>query len=293
MVSMMSGAIFNIILKSILVFGFGLGIKAIAWATNIGQMLSAGLVLSYFIKGMRTVRLTKNSFYPTAAIIKSICSLGAAGFANQIAMTLVTIVLNNTLRHYGDLSHYGSTVALGAVGAISRINLIFMSFVIGLGQGCQPISSFNYGARSFERVKKVLKTALVCNIIIAVVFFTLFQSLPRQIISIFGQGSPEYYEFATRYLRIFMFMTFTNGLQPLASGYFTSTGRAKMGIFVTLTRQIIFLIPLLLIFPVFFGIDGVVYAGPIADFAAATLASIFFIREYKRLNRLINDAEVL
>ena len=287
MITMMSGAVFNLIFDPVFMFVFGWGIKGIAWATTLGQVLSAVLSLSYIIRGMKTVSLSKELFRPKPASIKKICSLGISGFANQIAISLVTIVLNNTLRYYGDMSHYGSTIALGAVGAISRINMIFVAAVVGLGQGCQPTNSFNYGAKNYARVKETLKKALVCNVIIAVIFFTLFQLCPRMIIGIFGQGSPEYFEFATRYLRIFMFMTFSNGLQPLAASYFSATGRAKMGAFLSMTRQIIFLIPLLLILPIFLGIDGAVFAGPISDIVAATLASFIFAREFRKLNNAI------
>ena len=288
MISMMSGAVFNLIFDPVFMFVFGWGIKGIAWATTLGQVLSAILSLSYIIRGMKTVKLTKELFRPKARNIKTICSLGISGFANQIAISLVTIVLNNTLRYYGDLSHYGSTIALGAVGAISRINMIFVAAVVGLGQGCQPINSFNYGARNFTRVKETLRNALMCNVLIAVLFFALFQLFPKMIIGIFGQGSPEYFEFATRYLRIFMFMTFSNGLQPMAASYFSATGRAKMGAFISMTRQIIFLIPLLLILPIFLGIDGAVFAGPISDTVSATLSIILFSREIKRLNSAIS-----
>ena len=233
---------------------------------------------------MKTVELTKKTFAPSFSNIKTMCALGLAGFSNQIAITLVNIVLNNTLRYYGDLSHYGSTVALGAVGAISRVNMIVISAVVGLGQGCQPIYGFNYGAKDFARVKDTLRKALICGTTIAVLCFAIFQLFPHLIIGIFGEGSDEYYEFATRYLRIFMFMTFANGLQPLAASYFTSTGRAKMGAFISMTRQIIFLIPLLLILPAFYGIDGAVFAGPVSDIVAAVLSVIFFIHEFRKLN---------
>ena len=287
MLSMMAGAVFNLIFDPVFMFAFGWGIKGIAWATTLGQVLSAVLSLSYIARGMKTVELVKSSFLPTFSNFKTMCSLGFAGFSNQIAITLVNIVLNNTLRYYGDLSHYGSTVALGAVGAISRVNMIFIACVVGLGQGCQPIYGFNYGAQDYSRVKDTLRKAIISGTTIALICFALFQFFPHLIISIFGEGSDEYFEFATRYLRIFMFMTFTNGLQPLAASYFTSTGRAKMGAFISMTRQIIFLIPLLLILPVFLGIDGAVYAGPISDVVAAVLSVIFFSREFGKLNSMI------
>ena len=287
MISMMAGAVFNLIFDPVFMFVFGWGIKGIAWATTLGQVLSAVIALYYIIRGMKTVELTKKTFAPSFSNVKTMCALGLAGFSNQIAITLVSIVLNNTLRYYGDISRYGSTVALGAVGAISRINMIVIAAVVGLGQGCQPIYGFNYGAGDFARVKETLRNAIICGTSIAVLCFALFQLFPHLIISIFGEGSDEYYEFATRYLRIFMFMTFTNGLQPLAASYFTSTGRAKMGAFISMTRQIIFLIPLLLILPAFYGIDGAVFAGPISDIVAAVLSVIFFTREFRKLNAAI------
>ena len=287
MLCMVSGAVFNIVFDPIFMFAFGWGIKGIAWATTLGQVLSMSIASAYFARGMKSVRLSKDSFIPNLSNAKAICMLGLSGFTNQIAITLVNIVLNNTLNHYGAQSHYGSTTALGAVGAIAKINIVFISFCIGVSQGCQPINGFNYGARNYARVRQTLISAIFCVMIISAAFFTVFQLFPRQIIAIFGQGSPEYFEFGTRYLRIFMFMTFTNGLQPLAAGYFSATGRATIGMFISITRQILFLIPLLLILPVFYGIDGVVYAGPIADSTAAVLSSVFFVREIKSLRAQI------
>ncbi|MCL1805506.1 MAG: MATE family efflux transporter [Clostridiales bacterium] len=288
---LMSGSVFNLIFDPVFMFVFGWGIKGIAWATTMGQMLTAALALAYLLRGMRTATITRRILVPVLSSVRTICTLGMAGFFNMIAMTIMQIVLNNTLRFYGDLSYYGSTVTLGAVGAISKINYIYSSCCYGFGQGCQPIYGFNYGAKNYARVRKTLVTAMICITTISVLFFTLFQTLPRPIISIFGQGTAEYYEFATKYLRIFMFMTFANGLQPLTGGFFTATGRAKIGMFVTLTRQLIFLIPLLLILPLFYGIEGVLYAGPIADFAAAAIAIVLISREMQRLGRIIAAAE--
>ena len=289
MFTMMSGAVVKLIISPIFMFTFGWGVSGVAWATVISQVLSAGVGLIYIFRGFKTIRLTRDTIRLRFANIKEICMLGMAGFFNQFAMTIMNIVMNNTLRHYGGLSPYGISATLGAVSVATRVNMIFISCAVGLGQGCQPICGFNYGARNFARVKQTLKTAIICNIVIGAMFFTLYQIIPRQILGIFGEGSPEYFAFGTRFLRMFMLLTFVNGLQPLASSYFSSTGRAHMGVFTSMTRQIIFLIPLLLILPNFLGIDGVLYAGPIADLAAATLAIIFFTREFKKLNRRIKE----
>ena len=284
---MLSGAVINIILDPILMFSAGMGIRGVALSTSLGQMFSAAMAVVYLARGMKTINLPRRLVIPKFNIMKSICALGAAPFSNQMAMTIVTIVLNTVLRYYGEQSEYGGTVALGAVAAISRINIIFIAFVVGIGQGCQPINGFNYGAKNFKRVRETLKIALVMNVTIAFVFFAMFQLIPHQIIGIFGEGSPEYFRFATRYLRVFMFMTFSNGLQPLAASYFSATGRAKMGIFISFTRQIIFLLPLLILLPALMGIDGILIAGPIADAVAAILSGIFIIREFRKLGKLM------
>ena len=146
---------------------------------------------------------------------------------------------------------------------------ILVSVVIGIAQGLQPIVSYNYGARHYHRVRKTYLTAAACATTICLVAFACFQLFPRQIIGIFGSGSEEYFQFAERYFRIYLFCTFANGLQPITSVFFTSIGKAQRGIFISLTRQILFLLPLILILPLLFGIDGVMYAAPVADLIAA------------------------
>ena len=285
--SMMAGAIFNIIFDYVFMFGFGWGIKGIGWATTLGQVLASSLASLYLIRGLKSIKLTKDAFKLSPPIIKEICSLGIAGFVNQISQSIVQITLNNTLRHYGELSRYGSTIPLAAVGAIGKIGVFYIMCNVGVGQGCQPIYGFNYGAKNYARVKETLKMAISCMMVISLLFFTALQLFPRQIISVFGQGSEAYYDFAVRYIRIAMFMTIVNGFQPAGSGYFTSTGRVMKGMFITMTRQLIFLLPLLLILPYFFGIDGVVFAAPTADSISAVI-SIWMIRsEMKRLDGLI------
>ena len=220
---------------------------------------------------------------PRTSCLKAIASLGMASCCNQIAMAVVQIAMNNTLRHYGASSVYGSDIPLACVGVISKVNSVFMAICIGISQGCQPIWGFNYGAENYRRVRSTYKRAAILCTSIATLFFLCFQLFPRQIVSIFGTGSEEYFHFADRYLKIFMFMTFANGIQPMSSGFFTSIGKAKLGIVMSLTRQVLFLLPLILIFPLFMGIDGVMYAGPIADAAAATLAVVFAARELKKM----------
>jgi len=160
-----------------------------------------------------------------------------------------------------------------------------MSFVIGLSQGLQPIASFNYGAGKKGRVKEAYIKAVSIGAVLAVIAFFMFQFFPRQIISIFGDGSELYYQFAIRYFHVFLFFTFVNFMQPITSNFFTAIGKPKVGSFLALTRQILFLLPLILLFPLFLGIDGIMYAGPVADCLAAVVCFIMVYRELRNFNQ--------
>ena len=278
MTCVLTGAIINTILDPLFIFGFGWGIKGAAWATVIGQVVSGILVIIYFGK-FRKMYLEMSMLKPSSECLKAIISLGMASCINQIAMAIVQIVLNNILRYYGGLSVYGSDIPIACVGVISKVNQVFMAICIGISQGCQPIWGFNYGAKKYDRVRLAYRYSMIACTVIATVFFLCFQLFPRQIVSIFGTGSDLYFQFAERYLKIFMFMTFANGIQPMSSGFFTSIGKAKLGIVMSLTRQVLFLLPLIVVFSLIMGIDGVMYAGPIADAAALSLAILFARRE--------------
>lgn len=282
MISNVSGAILNAILDPIFIFKFHWGIAGAAIATIMGQILSAILVLSYLPR-YKTVKFERKDFIPRGKYVLAVASLGGAACFNQLAMMLMQIVMNNVLRHYGARSVYGSDIPLAVVGIVSKVNMIFMSIVIGISQGSQPLFGFNYGARNYTRVRKTYKLSGSIATGIAIFAFLAFQLFPRQITSIFGNGEEVYYQFAVRYFRIFMFFTFINGIQPLTANFFTSIGKAKKGILLSMTRQIIFLIPLVIILPMIMGIDGVMFAGPIADGAAGALAIIMVLREFKKM----------
>ena len=277
-----AGAVINTILDPLFIFGFGWGIKGAAWATVIGQVVSGILVVVYFWK-FRKMYLEKSMLKPKFSYLKAVAALGLASCINQIAMALVQIVLNNILRYYGAASIYGSDIPIACVGVISKVNQVFMAICIGISQGCQPIWGFNYGAEKYSRVRQTYRYSVTACTIIATGFFLCFQLFPHQIVGIFGTGSDLYFQFAERYLKIYMFMTFANGIQPMSSGFFTSIGKAKLGVVMSLTRQVLFLLPLIVLFPLFMGIDGVMYAGPIADAAAFALAIIFARRELMKM----------
>ena len=279
------GAIVNTILDPLFIFVFHMGMAGAALATITGQILSFALVVLY-LRGFKTLPLSLSDLKPNMACWARIAALGATPAFNQVAMMVVQIVMNNTLTYYGSNSVYGSDIPLACAGIISKVNMLFFSFVIGISQGLQPIVSFNFGAQKYDRVKDAYKKAVFAATAISIVAFLCFQLFPRQIIGIFGSGSEEYLHFAERYFRIFLFFTFLNGIQPVSSNFFTSIGAPKKGIFLSLTRQIIFLLPLLLIFPYLFGIDGVMYTAPIADLAAASVSIVMVVREFKIMAEL-------
>lgn len=279
------GAIVNTILDPLFIFVFHMGMAGAALATITGQILSFALVV-FYLRGFKTLPLSLSDLKPNMACWARIAALGATPAFNQVAMMVVQIVMNNTLTYYGSNSVYGSDIPLACAGIISKVNMLFFSFVIGISQGLQPIVSFNFGAQKYDRVKDAYKKAVFAATAISIVAFLCFQFFPRQIIGIFGSGSEEYLHFAERYFRIFLFFTFLNGIQPVSSNFFTSIGAPKKGIFLSLTRQIIFPLPLLLIFPYLFGIDGVMYTAPIADLAAASVSIVMVVREFKIMAEL-------
>ena len=285
MTSMLAGAIVNTILDPLFIFVFNMGMTGAALATITGQIISFSISLRYMFH-FKTIKLNRESFIVSAAHCKKIFILGASACFNQIAMTVVQIVMNNTLSHYGAQSIYGGDIPLACAGIITKVNMIFMSFVIGISQGTQPVIGFNYGAKKYARVRKTYLLALGAASALSLIAFACFQIFPRQIISIFGNGSDLYFKFSERYFRIYMFLTIVNGIQPVTSNFFNSIGKSQLGVFMSLTRQIIFLLPLIIIFPIFMGINGVMYAGPIADAAAAIVCGYFTIRELKELKKL-------
>lgn len=276
----MIGAVVNTILDALFVFVFHWGMSGAAWATVIGQVV-ASLVVIWYLFHYRTVKLSKNCFHLQSDAIKKVASLGAAPCFNQLAMMLVQIVMNKTLKYYGAQSVYGESIPIACSGIIAKVSMLVMAFVIGISQGLQPIVSFNYGAKQYQRVKKAFFLALGSAACICIVSFASFQLFPRQIISIFGNGSELYFQFAENFFRKFLFFIGLYFMQPISANFFTAIGNPKKGIFMSLTRQIIFLLPLLLILPLFMGIDGVMYAGPIADLVATIVCTLLVIGEMR------------
>lgn len=276
------GAVVNTVLDAWFVFGLQWGMSGAAWATVIGQICS-GTAAGILMSRAKSVRLLWfHVFAGARRYVGKIASLGLAPAINQLSMMVVTIVMNNSFRYYGARSIYGESIPIACSGIIAKVNMIFMAFIIGLSQGMQPVVSFNYGAQKYERAKRAYRTSCTAGLIIAVAAFLMFQLMPRQIISIFGPGSEEYYSFAISYFRIYLFFTFLNFLQPISTNLFTAIGKPKRGILLSLSRQIILLLPLIILLPLFMGIDGILYSGPAADLGAAVITVFIVSREFRQ-----------
>ena len=289
MTCMLAGAIANTILDPIFIFVFHWGMFGAALATILGQILSFILAVRY-LWHFKTVHFEKSCFKPNVTECLKTCSMGISSSVNQVAITFVQIVLYNSLTFYGAKTVYGSDIPLAACGIVMKTNAIILSIVVGISQGTQPIVGFNYGARQYSRVREAYLLAVRWNLIVSAAGFFMLQCFPQYIISLFGAGDKLYMEFAVLFMRIFLFMVLVNGVQLLSSSFFTAIGKAMRGAFLALTRQVFFLIPLILVLPLRFGIMGVLFAGPIADFSAFVLSVVLISREFKK-QKLISQKE--
>ena len=281
MLCMVSGAVANTILDPIFIFICDLGIFGAALATVIGQILSFALAMVYLRK-FKTIQLVRNDFRLSLRSTLRTFGMGISSCVNQVAITLVQIVLNHSLTYYGALSIYGTDIPLAACGIVMKTNAILLSIIVGISQGVQPLIGFNYGAQQYKRVREAYLLAIRWNFIVSSIGFCLFECFPYPIISVFGSGNELYMEFAVKFMRIFLFMALVNGVQLLSSNFFTAIGKATRGLLLALTRQVFFLIPLLLLLPLWLGIDGVMLAGPIADFIAFLLSVTLVRKELKK-----------
>lgn len=285
MTCMLTGAVINTILDPIFIFVFRLGVAGAAWATIIGQFFSFLLAVLY-IRKFKNIILTRNEIRLSAEECLQTASLGMSNSLNQVALTLVQIVFNNSLTYYGAFSPYGKEIPLAACGIVMKTNAILLAVIIGISQGSQPIIGFNYGAEQYDRVRQTYRLAITVNLIISAFGFILFQFFPYQIISLFGTGGAEYFEFSVKFMRIFLFMVIFNGVQLISSNFFAAIGKPVKGLILSLTRQILFLIPLVLILPLFFGLDGILFAGPAADSLALIVTVCLIASEMKQMKNL-------
>lgn len=281
MASTLSGAILNCILDPIFIFGLDMGMAGAALATVTGQLVSAIMILFYFRK-FKSVKLTARDYKLKAGSVLQIIRIGIAAGAMQFASTIISIVMNNVLGYYGELSQYGRDIPLACAGIITKVCALFDGIAFGVAQSMQPIIGYNYGAGNYDRIKAAFKKVALVIVSISTFAFLCFQIFPRQITAIFGSGSELYFEFAVRYFRIYLLCIFIVGLQLLCAQFFPSIGKGGMGLFVSLLRRAFLLLPMTLIFPLFWGIDGVLWAGPVADGLAGIISLLLVLREMKK-----------
>lgn len=279
---MVSGALVNVVLDYIFVYVFEWGIEGAAAATVIGQIVSALMVILYFPR-FKNIHLAVRDFRPVWTVLLSILALGLTPMFNQISNLVVQLVLNNLLRSYGAASVYGSEIPLAVAGIVTKVNMIFNSVVLGIANGLQPIAGFNYGAKQYGRVKSAYQMGRRLCFFISIGAFLCFELLAEPIISLFGSENELYMQFATSYLRVFLFCTFLNGVQTVSTIFFSVIGKAKKGAFLAITRQVLLLVPCLFIASAIAGIDGIKYAGPVADALAFAVTMWMINREFSNI----------
>ena len=284
MLCMVAGAIVNTILNPEFIFGLDWGVFGAALSTILGQFLSFILAARY-LRHFRTIVLTKECFRLAPRDNLRTLYMGIGSCINQVAITRVQIVLNNSLTYYGAQSIYGENIPLAACGIVMKTNAILLSVIVGISQGVQPIIGFHFGAGKYDRVRQAYLLAIKWNFAVSAVGFCLFQFFPAPIIALFGDGEPLYFAFAVLFMRTFLFMVLVNGVQLLSSNFFTAIGKALKGLLLSLTRQVFFLIPLIFLLPLRFGIFGVLLAGPIADFIAFVVSAVLAYKEFKVLGK--------
>ena len=285
MISMITGAVINTILDPIFIFVFDWGVTGAALATILGQIVSC-IISLFYLRKFKSIKMKKEYYKPQAYALKNVCGLGTSSLITQLAITMVVATLNNLLTKYGALSKYGAEIPLTTLGITMKVNQIMTSLVIGLAVGSQPIVGYNFGAGNMKRVKKTYLMTIGIATIITTIGFCLFQFFPQAVISIFGSESELYNEFAIKTLRIFLMFIMLNGFQMCTGNFFQAIGKPFKAIALSMSRQIVLLLPAAIILPVFFGVEGILYAAPVADILAFILALVLIIDQIKKLNKL-------
>ena len=281
MLTQIIGAVINGVLNYIFIFKLGLGIKGSALATVSGQLFSAIWVLSYFLSGRSLVKIRLKNLIPQIPILAGIMSIGFAPFAMQIASSIQQSILNKTLQVYG------GDLALSAVGIImSILTLLFMP-IVGLSQGAQPLIGFNYGARQYDRVKETMKIAVIAGTGIALTGYLAIHIWPAQIVGLFSKGDTALTDMTSHAMKVFLALFPVVGFQIVCSNYFQAVGKPVQSTILSLSRQVLLFIPLLLILPHFWGINGVWRTAPIADGLSVLLTATLIYLEMKYLPRSV------
>ncbi|MEG2198081.1 MAG: MATE family efflux transporter [Cellulosilyticaceae bacterium] len=272
----------NIILDALFIFGLNMGIQGAALATVISQILTAIWGLAYYMKGKSNLKFAKSSLRLEKKLVKEIVAIGCAPFAMQIAASLIQVISNNALRvHGGDLG-------IAAMATITSIAMMLLMPIGGLTQGAQPIIGYNYGAEKYDRATKTFNICLLIATIALGIAWVFIQTFPEAVVSLFS-SDPELVNITVNGLKKYLVVLFLVGIPYMGANYMQSIGKAKEAMLLSLLRQVIILIPIVLILPNFMGLDGVWFAQPIADIIATVVTVIVVKREFKSYKKLINN----
>ena len=295
MTSMVAGAILNVILDPIFIFVFEMGVEGAAIATVISQILTFTMNILY-IRKFKSVHFDRTNFKYEFSTSRKIAMLGISSFITQMSIVIVMAVENNLLKKYGAESEFGSEIPITVFGIVMKISQILNSIIIGIAAGSQPILGYNYGAQKYDRVKKTLKIVLCVSLVISTIAFILFQTIPDKLILIFGNGNSKYIEFACLSFRTYLMLCIVNGIQIPSGIFFQAIGKSVKSALLSSSRQVLFLIPAMIIFTSIFGIKGFLYSGPVADGLAFCISAILIAVEIRSLgnktiksNTLVDD----
>lgn len=282
MASTLVGAITNIILDPIFIFVFKWGIAGAAWATVIGQCLSLIVSIIYFIKP-KTFKLSWNSFKMNFGIFSNVIKLGVSTFITQMSIVIISLVCNIMLAKYGATSKYGADIPIAVIGICMKVFTIVINIAVGIILGAQPILGYNYGAKQYGRVRKTFKLVITSTVIVGLISMAIFELCPEVIIKMFGTESNLYMEFATKTFRIFLFFIVFTCAIKVSIIFFQAVGNPIKASIVSLTRDIICFVPLVIILPNFMGVEGALYAAPIADLIGIIITVILLVFFFNKL----------
>lgn len=281
MYSMLISAGTNLILDPIFIFGFGMGVKGAAYATVISMMVLTVWVLIHFLSSKSVVKLKTENIRFDSKILFEIMAIGMAPFVMQIANSFVQGLLNTKL------IAFGGDLAVGAMGIVNSVATMIVMAIVAINMATQPIISFNYGAKSFSRVKETLRIAMISATVISILAFIMVETIPDSIVKLFNSTDPGLLGFGRDGLRLGMLALPFVGFQVVAGNFFQSMGNAKIAVLLTLLRQVIILIPLLFILPNHLGLNGIWLSMPISDFCSAIIVVFFLVNQWKKLDTAI------
>ncbi|MGE4455226.1 MAG: MATE family efflux transporter [Sphaerochaeta sp.] len=278
MLSMFLGAGTNIVLDPIFIYALDWGMAGAAFATVISQMVSFTWVLSYFLGKRSRVKLKLSTIRPRRHNTLLIISLGLPGFVLQITNSLLNIILNKSLLQYG------GDLGISAMGIVNSLHTLLIMPVIGIKQGVQPLISFNFGAKKYDRVKEATKLGIISSTAVIMVGYLATRFFPTTMVAMFNRD-PALLELGTFALTRWFLLTPLVGFQIIAGNFFQAIGKSRIALLLTLSRQGFFLIPSILLFSHFFGLQGILYSAPISDLLSSLLTAIFFIPGIRDLEK--------